>query len=197
MLRHVEEIVDVIASPPVVIVAQSMTGPIGVELARTRREAVTKLILISPVGLGVVPFVALARVMAGPWLDSMAPLLVPRWIARLALRAAYGDSRRITESVVDEYWAPSQYPGFSRALRALVGDFAWSTIPDAHLVDVADRTLVLLGGRDRLVRGSLGRAERIFGTRATCIPDAGHALQEEYPEIVNDAILDFLGRPSV
>jgi pimeloyl-ACP methyl ester carboxylesterase len=195
MLHHVEEVIDAVTREPAVLLAQSMAGPLAIEVARARGAAVSTLVLVSPVGLGVVPFIGLAQLLAGRWLDPIAPRLVRRWVVRRALGVAYGDSRRVTERIVDEYWAPSQFSGFGRALRALVHDFDWAPMPEGRLLEVADRTLVVLGGRDRLVRGSAPRARRLFGPRTMMIPDAGHALQEETPDAANAAILDFLARP--
>jgi pimeloyl-ACP methyl ester carboxylesterase len=197
MLRHVEDVIEAVAQGPAAVVAQSMAGPLGIELARTTTSSVSKLILISPVGLGVIRLIDIARLLTPLWLDPIAPRLVPRWAVRYALGAAYGDRRRITEDVVDECWAPAQFPGFARALRALVHDFAWAPLPGERLAAIGDRTLVLLGALDRLVRGAPVRGGRLFGARAIVIPDAGHAVNEERPDLVNAAMLDFLGRPSM
>jgi pimeloyl-ACP methyl ester carboxylesterase len=193
MLRHAEEVIEAVASRPVILVAQSMAGPLGVELARGTPGTVSRLALVSPVGLGPVSFIRLAQKLTGRWLEPVAPRLAPRWAVRLALTAAYGDPRRVTKQIVREYWAPAQFPEFARALRALARDFAWSPLPDAQLAAVADRTLVLLGALDRLVRGAPSRANQLFGSRAILIPGAGHSVHEERPDVVNAALLEFLG----
>lgn len=196
MLLHAYEVIDAIARGPASVIAQSMAGPLGIELARAQ-GIVTRLVLISPVGLGVVPFVPLTRLLTPRLLDRIAPYLVPRWAVRVALRLAYGESARVTEDIVDEYWAPAQFPDFARALRGLVHDFAWSPLPKEPLAAIADRALVILGGRDRLVRGEQEHAQRMFASNVVVVGDAGHAVNEEHPEPVNAAILDFLGRPLV
>lgn len=196
MLRHAEDVIDAVARGPAIVVAQSMAAPLGIELA-CATGLVTKLVLVSPVGLGVIPFIGLGQLLTPQLLDPIAPDLVPRWAVRVALRVAYGGSARVTEDIVDEYWAPAQFPDFARALRALVHGFAWSAFPDERLGAVGDRTLVILGGRERLVRGAQERARRLLGSNVVVIPDAGHAVNEERPEPVNAAIIDFLGRPPV
>jgi pimeloyl-ACP methyl ester carboxylesterase len=197
MLRHVEEVVETVGGGPAVVVAHSMAGPLGVELARMAIGSVSRLILVSPVGLGVVPFIGLAQRLTWRMLDPIAPRLASQRVVRAALRVAYGESRRVTEDVVDEYWAPAQFPDFARALRALVREFTWSPLPDTRLAAIGDRALILLGALDPLVRGAAPRAGRLFGSRAIVIPDAGHAIHEERPDLVNAAILEFLGRPPV
>jgi haloacetate dehalogenase len=192
MLGHVEDVIAVVAGRPAAVVAHSMAGRLGVELARSTPGAVSKLILVSPVGLGPIPFVELARTLAIRGLDPLAPRVVRRWLVRLALRVVYGESRHVTDDVVDEYWAPAQSAGFARAMRALVRDFTWSPLLDDALTAAADRTLVILGALDRLFRGAEPRAGRLFGSRAIVIPQAGHVVHEERPESVNAAILEFL-----
>lgn len=196
MLLHAYEVIDAIARGPAVVVAQSMAAPLGVELAHAE-GIVTALVLVSPVGLGVVPFIRLAQRLAPRLLDSIAPHLIPRWVVRTALHLSYSESARVTEEIVDEYWAPAQFPGFSRALRALLHDFTWSPVPSARLAAVSDRSLVILGGRERFVRGAERRGRQLFGPNLAVIPDAGHAVNEERPEPVNAAILDFLRQRSV
>ena len=196
MLLHAYEVIDAVAHGPAVVVAQSMAAPLAIELARAK-GIVTSMVLVSPVGLGAFSFIGLMRFLTPRLLDAVAPHLVRRWVVRAALRAAYGTSTGVTNDVVDEYWAPAQFPDFGRALRALVRDFTWSALPEEQLVAVRDRALVVLGGNERLVRGAEERARSLFGTNAVVIAEAGHAVNEERPERINAAILDFLGRPAM
>jgi pimeloyl-ACP methyl ester carboxylesterase len=110
---------------------------------------------------------------------------------------AYGEPRKVTEDAVDEYWAPAQFPGFSRALRALIHDFRWAPIPPERLARVDRPALVVLGSRDRLVRGAPRLDRRIPGATITVVAGAGHAVNEEQPEAVNKAILAFLRQHGV
>jgi pimeloyl-ACP methyl ester carboxylesterase len=173
MASHAEEVLDAVANGPAIVIGQSMAGALAIQLATSRRELVRALVLIGPVGLGVIPFIRAAVLLTPRLLDPVAPYLARRRVVRAGLRLAYGDPRRITADTVDEYWAPAQFPGFARALRALVHDFRWAPFPDSTLRPLDERTLVLLGARDRL---------------------AGHAVNEERPDAVNAAMLQFLGR---
>jgi pimeloyl-ACP methyl ester carboxylesterase len=193
MLAHAKDVIDAIARGPAIVVAQSMAGPLAVELAR-EAGIVTALVLVSPVGFGVIPFIGPAQLLMARLLEPVAPLFARRWVVRLALRVAYGESARLTDDIIDEYWAPAQFPDFARALRALVDDFTWSPLGEDRLAAVGVRTLVILGARERLVRGAHERARRLFGPSVVVIPEAGHAVNEERPEQTNAAILDFLGR---
>jgi pimeloyl-ACP methyl ester carboxylesterase len=197
MFRHVQEVLETAATTPVVLVAQSMAGALAIELVIRRRDLVSAVLLVSPVGLGVIPFIRLARLVAQPFLDPIAPFLVRRSVVRAGLAMAYGEPRKVTEDAVDEYWAPAQFPGFSRALRALIHDFRWAPIPPERLARVDRPALVVLGSRDRLVRGAPRLARRIPGATITVVAGAGHAVNEEQPEAVNKAILAFLREHAV
>jgi pimeloyl-ACP methyl ester carboxylesterase len=197
MLRHVEEVITAVTRGPVTVVGQSMAGRLALDLALSGRAPVARLVLISPVGVGAIPFIRLARLLTPRLLDPIAPYLIPRWMMRAAVRVAFNDRARFTPEDVEEYWAPAQFPGYSRALRALVNEFAWEALAETHLGSLRVPTLVILGAHDRLLRGSRLVADQIPGARVVVIEDAGHAVNEERPEPVNAAILDFLrGHPA-
>jgi pimeloyl-ACP methyl ester carboxylesterase len=194
MASHAEEVLEAVANGPPVVVGQSMAGALAIHLATSRRDIVAAQVLIGPVGLGVIPFIRATVLLTPRGADAVAPHLARRSVVRAGLRLAYGDPRRITEDTVDEYWAPAQFPEFARALRALVHDFRWAPFPDPVLAMLDERTLVVLGARDRLVRDSERRARRLAGPTVVVVEDAGHAVNEERPDAVNTAILTFLGR---
>ena len=102
---------------------------------------------------------------------------MPRWLIRFILRRiAYGDPTIVTERDVDEYWAPTQLPGFVRAARAALSEFDWSAATDEEASRLAVPTLVVLGRRDRLVpntrrcRLASRVASRSSGCRAAIAP---------------------------
>jgi pimeloyl-ACP methyl ester carboxylesterase len=192
MYRHLEDVLYATAGGLAILVAQSMAGAIAFELALSRERPLSRLVLISPVGFGVIHFVRLARLLTPRLLDRVAPLLLRRTVVRLALALAYADPRRVTRETVDEYFAPAQFPDFSRALRALVHDFRWTAIADRRLAALDLPTLVVLGSRDRIVHDARRRAERLRDARVVVVSDGGHAVNEERPEEVNAEILDFL-----
>lgn len=194
MVGHVREVVDAVADRPTILVAQSMAGPLAIELALANPELVRGLVLVSPVGLGDIRFIRVARLLTPAALDPIAPYLARRWVVRAGLGLAYGDSVGVTDDIVDEYWAPAQFRDFARALRGLAYHFGWGPLPEQRLAALDARTLIVLGGRDRLIRGAPQRAKQLSGPAVVVIDDAGHAVNEERPKAVNAALLDFLER---
>ena len=109
-----------------------------------------------------------------------------------AHRLVYGDPSRITPQNIDQYWAPSQFPAYSRALWRLALGFAWEREPAdamAQRLRASGRPLqVILGGRDRLVRDSRAYVESLVAReaplRVSVVEQGGHAVNEEYPNDV-------------
>ena len=104
----------------------------------------------------------------------------------------YGDASRLTEQDVDEYWAPSQFPAYSRAMRRLLHSFRWDR-PDvdrmtATLAPLSERLLVILGTKDRLVLDArpyvAALHARLPAMRVREAIGGGHAVNEERPEEV-------------
>jgi len=195
MLRHVEDVLDAVARRPAVLVGQSMAGALALELALAGNPAVSGVVLVSPVGVGVVPFIRLARLLTPRALDAVAPLLVRRWVVRLGLGLAYGRPSRVSEDTIDEFWAPAQDPAFARALRALVHDFAWSPIPERRLAALTVPTLLVRTTLDRLVRGPpQRRAPGVERVELVAFDYARPAVNEARPGPVNSADVRFLSR---
>lgn len=198
MIAHVEDVVDALAmNRRVVLVGQSMSGPLAIHFAKAHTDLVGALILIGSVGLGEIPLASAAPLVSPRLVDPIAPYLVRRWLVRAGLNLVYGDPRRLTDDVVDEYWAPAQFPEFAYAMRALIHAFPWMPLPDAALRQLDERSLIVIGARDRVVRHAESRVARLTGPTVVVVEDAGHAVNEERPEVVNEVILEFLRRHGV
>ena len=165
---------------------------------------VGRLVLVNPACFGLVSALRLARLV-----ELRAPSklvldrLVPRWVVARGHRMVYGDPSLITAEDIDQYWAPSQFPGYARAMRRLVHEFTGSdrrcAVMASRLRSLAPPTappLVVLGTRDRLVRGARAYAAAV---RAAGAPleifesdGGGHAVNEERPAEVLDVVRRFL-----
>jgi pimeloyl-ACP methyl ester carboxylesterase len=184
------------------MVAQSMGASIALELALAEPVVSGPLALINPSLFGRVSLVTLGRLMSPTFVDTTLARLVPRWLVAVIHRRVYSHPSRITAHDVDEYWAPSQLPGYARALWQLVHEFEWNRTPVGVMVERLRRLgrapLVLLGGRDALVRGARSYAAALKQAGATLelheLPDGGHAMNEEEPEVVMKLVLGFLER---
>jgi pimeloyl-ACP methyl ester carboxylesterase len=186
------------------IVAQSMGATIALELAVRRPVPIGGLVLVNPACFGKVSALRLARRASPRAVEPVLDRLVPRWVVARGHRMVYGDPSLITAEDIDQYWAPSQFPGYARAMRRLVHEFAWErpslarmTTRLRSLLPPTASPLVVLGTRDRLVRDARPYAAAL---RAAGAPlevfesdGGGHAVNEERPAEVLDAVRRFLG----
>lgn len=80
------------------------------------------------------------------------------------------------------------------ALNQFAGILLWSSF--RRLPRISVPTLVAHGVEDRLIPPQNGRivASRIPGAQFHLIPDAGHLLLTDQPEICGTLVIDFLGR---
>jgi pimeloyl-ACP methyl ester carboxylesterase len=184
----------------VAIVAQSMAGTIALELALRGESRLGRVVLVNPASFGRIRVLPIARVASPPLIDRVLHRLVGRWVVSRAHRLVYTDPTRLSERDEAEYWAPSQFPAYARAMRRLVHEFPWARPP----ADVMARrlralpfpVLVVLGTRDRLVRDA---AAYVAALRAAGAPlvlrevhGGGHAVNEELSEEVIAIVLAFL-----
>jgi pimeloyl-ACP methyl ester carboxylesterase len=185
------------------VVAQSMGASIALELALAEPSAIGPLVLVNPSLFGRVGLVTIGRLLSPTFVDRTLARLVPRWLVAGLHRRVYSHPSRVTPRDIDEYWAPSQLPGYARALWQLVHEFQWERAPVRVMTErlgrLGTRPLVLLGGRDALVKGSRPYAAALrragAGIELHELPDGGHAMNEEEPETVMKVALAALGRP--
>jgi pimeloyl-ACP methyl ester carboxylesterase len=185
------------------VVAQSMGGTIALELAVSGAPAIGRLVLINPACFGHVRILPLAQRASPKVVEPVLAHLVPRWVVDRTHRRVYGDPSLITDEDIDQYWAPSQFPGYAPAMRRLLHEFTWTRPPVSAMVQrlaaLAPPTsppLVVLGTRDRLVRDArpYAAALRRAGAPLEIYSSigGGHAVNEERPREMLALVTAFL-----
>jgi pimeloyl-ACP methyl ester carboxylesterase len=194
MLDPVVEIVDALGLSGFVLGGHSMGAALAARAAAELPGRVTALVLMSPVGTHGLPGWRLARMLSVPWLRPLYPHVVWRRVVSRLLGMAYGKHGAPTGRDVDEYWAPSQYREFAPAMRDLLHGFDWGSGRRVSFSDAGVPVLLVYGTRDRLVNRTrvVEDARRSPMVRVIPIRDAGHVIAAETPDIVSDAILEFL-----
>jgi len=194
MREFVEQALGVLRLPPAHFVAHSLGGGVAMDLLGASPGMAKTLTLLAPVGLGPLRFISLARLLTPRLVAPLVPYGVPRWSIPLVLRAVYGRRGRWARRDVDEYWAPTADPAFALALRALLHNFRFDPRSDDELAHLTMPTLVILGGRDLLVRSRAAhkRSQRLPLARSVLVPGAGHVLAEEVPDVVLRELLPHL-----
>lgn len=173
------------------LVAHSMAGAIALDLVR-RGPAPSRVVFIGAVGVGHVPLAWLARFLTPRFVERLLPSLLIRPVGRFVAGLAFGMPGRPTLRDVDEYWAPTQFDGFAHALCACLHRANWHRENRDVLKSLALPTLVVAGGRDRVVQGVARGGRDIPGVRVLEVPEAGHLVMQECATTVNPELVDFL-----
>ncbi|HEX5973360.1 MAG TPA: alpha/beta fold hydrolase [Gemmatimonadaceae bacterium] len=189
LTQVVRELLDVERLERVDVVAQSMGGTIALELALAGESRIGRLALVNPAAFGVIPPLRLTPLVRFGFVGRLMPHLLTRGSVARAHRLVYGDPSRITSQNIDQYWAPSQFPAYSRALWRLALGFTWDRHPAASMAErlraSGRQVQVILGGRDRLVLDARGYVESLLARDAplhvSVVEQGGHAVNEEYP----------------
>lgn len=175
------ELVTELELSEVILVGHSMGGAIAMDLALRRCEEVVALVLVA----------------------SGARLRVKKDLLDLVDSNFVSAVKHVTATA----WGPNAEPdsvrrgsqlmltGDSKAMRmdfAACNDFDIMT----QLGDIAVPTLVLVGTEDRMTPPKFAHylADHIPGAELISVADAGHMLAMEQPQLVSDAIRDFIQR---
>jgi pimeloyl-ACP methyl ester carboxylesterase len=192
LLGEVLELLETLGLEQADLVGHSLGGGVALQLALTAPQRVRRLVLAAPVGLGRVRLRRFARIVTPRATDQFARYLTPRWLTSFLLRGAYGDPRRVANDAIDEYWAPSQFPDYYRALRALLRAFCWVRLTPADLARIEQPALVILGTADRLIPDAYRGAMCLANATVVSLSGAGHLGIEECAEESNAAVIRFL-----
>jgi 2-succinyl-6-hydroxy-2,4-cyclohexadiene-1-carboxylate synthase len=191
--REVERLVARLPDGPVDVVGYSLGGRVALQLALAHPERVDRLVLVSASPGIAEPAERAARVASD---EALARLLeqqgiaafVERW-ERLPLWASQSEALR--RSLRDERLRRDPI-GLAGSLRGAGQGVA----PPVHdrLGRIGRPTTLIVGALDEKYVG-LGRlmADTIPRARLVVIPDAGHALHLEQPDLFASAVEEALG----
>ncbi len=189
------QVMDALQLPPSVLAGNSFGGQVALELALTQPERVHQLVLVDalayPRNAESVPLAFLLA--ATPGVNRILKYILPRSTIEQGLRDVYGDPERVTPELVDRYYEITLRAGNRAALPKRIRH-----MPDeasaARLVQITQPTLILWGGRDRLI--PLANGERLHRdidvSQLVVFPDLGHVPHEEDPQTTLAAVQAFL-----
>lgn len=201
---------DIIASllkklkiPTAVIMGHSMGGQVSMILALKYPALVNKLVLVAPAGLET--FTATeANVLTG---YATTAFYMAQDSAAIA-KSYHANFFRVPDAadvLVNERIALKQCAGFEAYCRQIpMGVKGMLAHPvAAELQKIGQPVLVLFGEQDALIPNKFlhpsltvttvaAMAKSIPGSSIQMIPEAGHLLQYEKPEAVNEAVIHFL-----
>jgi pimeloyl-ACP methyl ester carboxylesterase len=195
LVTDVRDLLDALHIARADLLGHSLGGGIALHFALAHRERIRRLVLAAPVSLTRIRLPAIAHTFSPRFTNRIARYLTPRWVTNFLLRSTYGDPRRVTDRDIDEYWAPSQFPDYYRAARALLEEFDWDPLDARRLAPLDVPALVILGTADRLVRNAEPHATKIPGATVVDLEGAGHLGIEECAAECNTAVERFTMAP--
>ena len=196
--RFVIDLLDALRIPRASIGGNSLGGEVAWRAVSLAPQRFERLILVDATGYAFVPDelpigLQLARI---PLLNRLGEYLLPRAVVAASLRSVYGDPSRISEALVERYFELALREGNRRALRLRMQQLEMGAHAE-RIKTLSLPTLVLWGGRDRLVPP--GYAERfasdIRGAQRVMFDTLGHVPQEEDPARTVAAVARFLEAP--
>ncbi|RZL39774.1 MAG: alpha/beta fold hydrolase [Rubrivivax sp.] len=177
-----------------IVAGNSLGGEIAWQLALADPARVAGLVLIDAAGHAFEPeSLPLGfRVARTPVLREFMRWVLPRRAIEASVVDVYGDPTRVTSALVDRYYELTLREGNRVALMQRMDQLAPG--PVERLPEIKVPTLILWGGKDRLIPPRWGEAFRqaIPGSRLVVFPNLGHVPQEENPAATLAALRDWL-----
>ena len=194
--RFVLALLDRLRVGRAAIGGNSLGGEVAWRVAVLAPERVERLILVDAAG----PAFERQSVPVG-WIVARTPVLnrlmehlLPRSMVAASLVSVYGDPARVTEELVDRYFELTLREGNRRALAQRLQQ--WQAGEGSERVaTIIQPTLILWGGRDRLIPPAVGRwfDGQIADSTLVVFDDLGHVPHEEDPARTVQPVLEFLG----
>jgi pimeloyl-ACP methyl ester carboxylesterase len=120
--------------------------------------------------------------------------VLPRALVAQSVASVYGDPAKVNAELVDRYFELTLRDGNRRALgqrmtQMVIGEHA------ERIATLRQPTLILWGGRDRLIPPAVGRQfqQMIAGSQLVVFDTLGHVPHEEDPARTVAPVKAFLG----
>jgi pimeloyl-ACP methyl ester carboxylesterase len=174
------------------IIGHSMGGKMAWSLAASVPDRVKALVLMAPDGfpdtkdIGTKPY-------AMPSIMGVIKFSLPKYLVRKSIEPAFFDAQALDDSLVNRYYDMLRAPG----VRAAILERANQTIytdPVPRLKKITAPTLLIWGEQDQMIPSSNAQsyANVLAVSETMLLPNLGHLLQEEQPDVAVKFVTDFL-----
>lgn len=183
-VRFIGALLDALSVRSCVLAGNSLGGEIAWEVAAALPERVSALVLVDAAGY---PRQARSvpigfRIAGTPGLRRLAQRVLPRALVARSVRNVYGDPSKVSDELIQRYFELLLREGNREALGRRIA-LSGAGEHSARISSLRQPTLILWGGRDRLIPPELGERfhHDIAGSRLVVFPELGHVPQEEDP----------------
>lgn len=177
-----------------IIAGNSLGGGIAWRYALHHPEKVKKLIAVDASGFpainakGNIGF----TIAQTPGLKHIIKYITPRFLVAKSLRQSYGNTEKVTDSLIERYYALTLRTGNRQALidRMQFGFPNESTL----IPQIQQPSLIIWGDLDRIipVANAYQFKQAIRNSQLYIIKGSGHVPMEENPEFVAERIASFI-----
>jgi pimeloyl-ACP methyl ester carboxylesterase len=196
--HFVLDLLDHLKVQRAVLGGNSLGGEVAWRVAAMAPPRVASLVLVDAVGPAFTPReIPLGfQVARLPVLGRISEWVLPRSLVTQSVASVYGDPARVTPELVDRYFELTLREGNRRALGLRLRQMVAGEDAD-RLARLSQPTLILWGGRDRLIPLASGQQmhQAIRGSQLVVFDDLGHVPQEEDPARTVLPVKAFLGLP--
>lgn len=197
--RFMLHVLEALSIERCVIGGNSFGGAVAIATALAAPGKVSRLILVDsggyPLNSTSVPIGF--RMAAIPGARFVIGKVLPRFVIEKSLENVYGDPSKVTPGLVDLYFDITRREGNRAALLGRRSQAPSEGIA-GRIKDVTAPTLILWGGRDRLIPPA--NAQRFKADIATSeialFEGLGHVPMEEDPAATVAAVKAFLAKPA-
>ena len=194
--QFVIDLADAMGLQRFVVGGNSLGGEAAWRTAVLAPQRVAQLILVDAAGYPFTPESVplgfrLARSPAAAWLSQWT---LPRALVASSVRNVYGDPSKVSAELVDRYFELTLREGNRRALAQRLKQLDLGA-GAARIREIKAPTLILWGGRDRLIPPDSARrfAADIAGSEWVVFDALGHVPHEEDPVASLAPVRRFLG----
>ena len=186
--------IDQLGVRQLAVVGHSMGGKMAWSLAASQPARITALVLMAPDGyprpedIGTKPY-ASSSVM------HLIKYFLPKYFLEKSLEPAFYDATQLNETLVNRYYDMLRAPGVRAAILAR-GDQTVYTDPVPRLKRITAPTLLLWGEEDQMIpsRNAQDYERDIPRSTTVLLPQSGHLIQEERPDVGLTAVSHFLDK---
>jgi pimeloyl-ACP methyl ester carboxylesterase len=191
-VRRLLALLDQLGLQSVTLVGHSMGGRIAWNFAAAHPQRVARLVLLAPDGFSF-PEARGEFTFDVPWYARVVRYALPQWLLHRALASAYFDASRLDEATVTRYRDLLLAPGVRQALLDRMAQTRNSD-PLPRLRSLHMPVLLLWGAGDALIPVSNAQdfLDAMPQAQRVVLPQLGHLLQEEQPQLALQPLLEFL-----
>ena len=193
--KIVVAILDKLQIEHCILAGNSLGGYVAWATAVLHPSKVKQLVLVDSSGY---PFEAQSvpigfKIANMPLLNKLVEYVLPRGIVESSLKNVYGDPSLVTTDLIDRYYDLTTRAGNRQALVERFRQTQPGTLAK-HVAEIKIPTLILWGGRDKLISSSFGERfhKEIVGSEFVLFNELGHVPQEESPVRTVTALKEFL-----